>query len=166
MIKGFAPDAPDEPFAHRIHQWRTHSRSKNANPSAFGSPIEGGAELVVAIADKELRPLSEGRCVSQLLDSPCLGWSARHPMRSAVRPLAFILAIGVGAPALVGATGDVRDRAASLETGARCDGFPHGSNDNESLSSLVPSSASPKRLWIFLEDQKRRGLCECAVFAP
>ncbi len=40
MIEAFAPDAPDEPFAHRIHQWRPHSRSKNANPSAFGSPIE------------------------------------------------------------------------------------------------------------------------------
>jgi hypothetical protein len=60
MIEAFAPDAPDEPFAHRIHQRRTHRRSKNANASAFGSLIEDWAELVVAIADKELRPLSEG----------------------------------------------------------------------------------------------------------
>jgi hypothetical protein len=79
MIEAFAPDAPGEPFAHRIHQWRTHSRSKDANPSAFGRPIEDGAELVVAIADNELRSLSEGRCVSQLLGSPCLGRSTRHP---------------------------------------------------------------------------------------
>jgi hypothetical protein len=50
-------------FAHRIHQWRTHSRSQNANPSSFGGPIEDGAELVVAIANNELRSLSEGRCV-------------------------------------------------------------------------------------------------------
>ena len=72
VIKAFAPDAPQKPFAHRIHQRSLHRGAQDANPGALGDAIEDRTELVVAIADNELRPLPKRRCIVQLLRRPHL----------------------------------------------------------------------------------------------
>ena len=78
MVEAFAPDAPQKAFAHRIHQRRLHRRAQDANPGALGQAIEVGTELVVAVADEDLRASPEGRRVAQLLRGPLLGGRARH----------------------------------------------------------------------------------------
>ncbi len=77
MIEALAPDTPQKPLAHRIHQRRAHRRAQDANPGALGNAIEVRAELVVSIADDDLRALAERRRVAKLLRGPLLGRHAR-----------------------------------------------------------------------------------------
>jgi len=78
VIEAFASDAPEKSFAHRIHQGSLNRGAQDANPGACGDAVEDGPELIVAIADDELRPLPEGRRVAQLLRGPRLRRRARH----------------------------------------------------------------------------------------
>jgi hypothetical protein len=49
-----------------------------ANSGALGDSVEDSPELVVAIAEDELRPLPEGRRIAQLLRGPRPRRRARH----------------------------------------------------------------------------------------
>jgi hypothetical protein len=60
LIEALAPDAPQKPLAHRIHQGCAHRRGQDANPGALGNAIEVSAELIVSIADDDLRPWPKG----------------------------------------------------------------------------------------------------------
>jgi len=51
---------------------------RNANPRALRHAIEVRSELVVAVANEDLRALSERRRVAQLLRGPLLGGRARY----------------------------------------------------------------------------------------
>lgn len=78
VIETLAPDAPQESLAHRVHQRCPHGSAHDTGTRAHGDAVENRAELVVAVADNELRPVPERRRVAQLLRSPRLRWSARH----------------------------------------------------------------------------------------
>jgi len=78
VVEALAADATQEAFAHRIHQGRPDRGVQDARPDARGDAVEDGSELVVAIADDELRRVPEGRRVANLLRSPRLRGSARH----------------------------------------------------------------------------------------
>jgi hypothetical protein len=78
LIQAFASDAPEKSFAHGIHQGSLNRGAQHANPGACGDSVEDSAELVVAIADDELRLLPEGRRVAQLLRGPRLRRRPRH----------------------------------------------------------------------------------------
>jgi len=78
VIEAFAPDAAQKSLAHRIHQGSLYRCAQNANPGALGDAVEDRAELVVTIANDELRALPERRRIAELLRRPRLRRSARH----------------------------------------------------------------------------------------
>jgi hypothetical protein len=78
VFEALAADAPQRSFTHRVHQRRLHRGAPDANPGAVGNAIEDRTELIIVIADDELRSLPEGRRVAQLLRGPLLGGRARH----------------------------------------------------------------------------------------
>src|SRR5580658_1062198 len=79
VVEALAPDAPQKPFAHRVHERRLHRGAQDVNAGAIGDAIEDRTELVVTIANDELRPLPERRRIAELPRRPRLRRSARHP---------------------------------------------------------------------------------------
>jgi hypothetical protein len=78
VIEALAADAPQKSFAHRVHERPTHGRAQDANAGAAGHAVEGLTELVVAVANEELRTLPKRRRIAKLLRGPRLRWSARQ----------------------------------------------------------------------------------------
>jgi len=78
VIEAFASNATKESLAHGIHQRCLYGCSHYANSDARGDAIEVCPKLVVAIANENLRPLSEGRGIAQLLRRPSLAARACH----------------------------------------------------------------------------------------
>jgi len=83
VIEAFAPDAAQKSLAHRIHQGSLNRFAQNANPGPFGDTVEDRAELVVTIANDELRALPERRHIAELLRRSslrrCRGTSSSTP---------------------------------------------------------------------------------------
>ena len=73
VVEAFAPDAPEEPLAHGIHERSTNRRPENANPSAVRRAVKVGAELAVVVADEEFGPGAEPRGLPELLRRPLGG---------------------------------------------------------------------------------------------
>jgi hypothetical protein len=79
VIEALAAGTSQESFAHRVHQRRLDRGAQKARTGALGNAVELRTELVIAVADDELRPRSERRRVAQLLRGPPLRRSARYP---------------------------------------------------------------------------------------
>ncbi len=60
VIKALASYAPDGALTDRIDQRRAHGGSNDTGSGSLGDTSEINAELVIAIADDELRPSSKG----------------------------------------------------------------------------------------------------------
>jgi hypothetical protein len=70
VIEALAADTSQESFAHRVHQRCLDRGAQKARTCALGDAVELRTELVIAVAEDELRPLSEGRRVAQLITPP------------------------------------------------------------------------------------------------
>jgi hypothetical protein len=84
VIEALPPHASEESLAHRVHERRLDRGAQKANAGASGDAIERRTELVVAVADDEVRSLSERRRVAQLLRGPrprlASDFTRREPM--------------------------------------------------------------------------------------
>ena len=71
VIEALAPDAAQKSLAHRVHERRPHRGAQDASSGALGNAVEGRTELVVPIADDELRTLPEGGRVGARVTPTC-----------------------------------------------------------------------------------------------
>ena len=69
---------PQESLAHRVHERRPHRGAQDASTGALGNAVECRTEIVIPVADDDLRSLPERRRVAQLLRGPRVGGRARH----------------------------------------------------------------------------------------
>lgn len=78
VIEALASHAAEEALTDGVDQRGTHRGANDSRASALGNSVELGAELVVTIADDELRSIAESRRVAELLSGPRLSGGPRH----------------------------------------------------------------------------------------
>jgi len=74
VIEALLSDAPQISLYHRIHQWRPYRRPNNADASSLRHSVKVSPELVIPIADDELRSLTEWSGIPELLGGPFRSW--------------------------------------------------------------------------------------------
>jgi hypothetical protein len=63
-VEALAPYAAEEAFADGVDQRCAHGAANDSSPRSCCNAVELGAELVIAVPDDELRPLTEWHCVA------------------------------------------------------------------------------------------------------
>jgi hypothetical protein len=78
VVEALTTQRTEKSLTDGVHVRRPHGYADDPDAGGAGECVEGGPELVVAIADQEPWRSAEGGRVAQLLRHPCLRRQARR----------------------------------------------------------------------------------------
>jgi hypothetical protein len=78
MVEAVATQGAQKALADGVHVGRAHGRADYPDPGGSRERVEGGPELVVAVANQESWRCTGGRRVTKLLRRPGLRWEPRR----------------------------------------------------------------------------------------